>query len=271
MAPRTIPTTFFQFFYNAAQHDTDAKTFSFPIYRDGGRTIPARASGDGMQDGLDLIATLARHPSTAERLAGKLWLFFVSEIQQPPASWVRQIANVYLASDTNMAPVVRAVLLSREFDAPANRYARYSWPVEYVARALKEVGDAGYPMMSALGPLANMGQQLFEPPDVGGWSLSGSWFSTASMLARMNFASNLIGRQRTEIALAASGNGPTPQALLSFYLDRLTPAPFDPAAYEALLQYLRTGAVWTGSDAQLRIKAPGLLHVIVGSSEYQLV
>jgi hypothetical protein len=29
--------------------------------------------------------------------------------------------------------------------------------------------------------------------------------------------------------------------------------------------------VWTGSATQLRTKAPGLIHLIVGSSEYQLV
>jgi uncharacterized protein (DUF1800 family) len=265
------PNNFYQFFYNAAQHDTNEKTFSFPIYANGGRTIPARAASGGMQDGVDLIAALARHPETGRRLARKLWSFFISEIQQPPTSWVEQIANVYLQSDTHMATVVRAVLSSREFDAPANYFARYSWPVEYVVRALKEVGDVGYPLNNALGPLTNMGQQLFEPPDVGGWSLGASWFSTAAMLARMNFASNLIGRQRTDIARVASGQGPTPQALLSFYLDRLTPAPFETAAYDALLAYLRDGAAWTGNDTQLRVKAPGLLHVIVGSSEYQLV
>jgi uncharacterized protein (DUF1800 family) len=265
------PTNFYLFFYNAAQHDTNPKNFSFPIYGDGSRTIPARAASAGMQDGLDLIAALARHPETARRMARKLWAFFISEIQQPPASWVGQIADVYRLSDCHMAPVVSAVLRSREFEAPASYFARYSWPVEYVVRTLKEVGDVGYPLNTALGPLSNMGQQLFEPPDVGGWSLGASWFSTAAMLARMNFASNLIGRQRTEIARVASGQGPTPQALLSFYLDRLTPAPFEPAAYEALLAYLRDGGQWTGTDAQLRVKAPGLIHVIVGSSEYQLV
>ena len=69
----------------------------------------------------------------------------------------------------------------------------------------------------------------------------------------------------------ASGNGPTPEALLSFYLNRLTPAPFEPGAYEALLAYLRGGGAWTGTDAQLRVKASGLLHLVVASSEYQLV
>jgi uncharacterized protein (DUF1800 family) len=268
---RGDPNSFNQFFYNSAQHDTNAKAFSFPIYRDGGRIIPARAASGGMQDGLDLIAALARHPETARRLARKLWAFFIDEVQTPDPAFVEQIAGAYLEADCHMAAMVRAVLTSRSFDEPSSYFARYSWPVEYVVRALKEVGYAGFPLNRALGPLSNMGQQLFEPPDVGGWSVGPAWFSTAAMLARMNFASTLIGAQRTDIARAASGSGATPEALLSFYLDRVTPAPFEPGSYEALLTYLRGDTAWTGSDAQLQVKAPGLLHLIVGSSEYQLV
>ena len=33
------------------QHDTNAKTFSFPIYSNGNRTIPERSESEGMQDG----------------------------------------------------------------------------------------------------------------------------------------------------------------------------------------------------------------------------
>ena len=265
------PGAFYQFVFNAGQHDAEGKTFSFPIYVDGSRTIPARATASGMEDGLDFLAALARHPATARRLARKLWSFFVSEVQPPDEGFVAQISNVYLSSDTHMAPVVGAVLRSSQFDASSSYFARYSWPVEYVARALKEVGYALYPLNAALGPLANMGQQLFQPPDVAGWSIGPSWFSTATMLARMNFASGVIGRQKADLGRAASGNGATPEALLSFYLDRLTPAPYERATYEALLAYLRDTGPWTGTDAQLRVKAPGLLHLIVSSSEYQLV
>ena len=265
------PSGFYQFFYNAAQHETNVKTFSFPIYKDGTKTIAARAASAGMQDGLDLIAALARHPDTGRRLARKLWSFFVSELQAPPESWVDRIASVYALSDCHMAPVVRAVLSSPEFDAQRSYFARYSWPVEFVARALKEVGYAGFTLNSALGPLSNMGQQLFEPPDVAGWERGPAWFTTAAMLARMNFAATVTSRNRNDIAAAATGNGSTPEALLSFFLDRVSPAPFEQGAYANLLDYLRSGASWTGSASQLRTKAPGLLHVIVGSSEYQLI
>jgi hypothetical protein len=116
-----------------------------------------------------------------------------------------------------------------------------------------------------------MGQQLFEPPDVAGWERGPAWFTTAAMLARMNFAATLTSRQRNDIAAAATGNGPTPDALLTFYLDRISPAPFEQHARNCLLDYLRGTTPWTGNAAQLRVKAPGLIHLIAGSSEYQLV
>jgi len=37
----------YEFFFDPNQHDTAAKTFSFPVYADGGRTIPARAAAGG--------------------------------------------------------------------------------------------------------------------------------------------------------------------------------------------------------------------------------
>jgi uncharacterized protein (DUF1800 family) len=265
------PGAFYRFVYNGAQHDTDAKTFTFPIYPGGDRTIPARAASGGMQDGLDLINALARHPQTARRMAKKLWSFFVSEIQPPGEGFITRIAAIYRQSDCHMAPVVSAVLTSPEFDALSSHFARYSWPVEYVARAFKEVGYSTFPLNRALGPLSNMGQLLFEPPDVAGWEGGAAWFSTAGMLARMNFASALVSSQRNDIAAGASGNGSTPEALLSFYLDRLTPSPYEPHAYATLQDYLHAGISWNGSPTQLRVKAPGLVRLIVGSSEYQLI
>src|SRR5262249_13394247 len=155
-----------------------------------------------------------------------------------------------------IAPMLRVLLLSRDFYSATNYYTRYSWPVEFVVRAMKEVGYAGFSVNSALAPLTNMNQQLFEPPDVAGWDLGQLWFSTGAMLARMNFAAALTTNQRINIGNAARGKGPSPQALLSFYLDQLTPATFDRAAYDDLLAYLSGGATWSGSDAQIAIKAP---------------
>ena len=40
-------------------------------------------------------------------------------------------------------------------------------------------------------------------------------------------------------------------------------------ATTAMLEYLRSGTAWTGSDAQLQQRVPGLTRLIVGSGEYQ--
>src|SRR5690349_8542625 len=60
-------TAYYEPVFNPANHETTAKTFTFPIYTNGSKTIPARPAADGQQDGLDFIAALARSPITAQR------------------------------------------------------------------------------------------------------------------------------------------------------------------------------------------------------------
>ena len=74
-------------------------------------------------------------------------------------------------------------------------------------RSLKEVGWAGFSVNDALTPLINMGQQLFEPPDVAGWDLGPGWFSSGGMLARMNFAAQLATNQKFALRDLSRGHG----------------------------------------------------------------
>ena len=182
------------------QSGASAKTFSFAIYPDGSRTIPARAAADGMQDGIDFINGLAAHPNTARYLATKLYRFFVNEFGAPNVTFVNRIANVYLQNHYDMRAVMREVLLSPELWDDGAYFARYAWPVEFCVRALKDIGWTGFSVNDMLTPLANMGMVLFEPPDVSGWRLGEAWFSTSAMLARLNFASQLAGNRESPAA-----------------------------------------------------------------------
>ena len=165
--------------------------------------------------------------------------------------------------------MVQAILLSQQFTDPAVYFTRYSWPVEYVVKSIKETGWIGLSANTTLTPLVNMGQQLFEPPDVAGWDLGQLWFSTGKMLARMNFASTLALNQKTRLGTAAAPARGSAQAVLNFMLSKLTPANSSDM-YGDLLAYTSTG-VWSGSDTQLQTRASGLAHLILGSAEYQLV
>jgi uncharacterized protein (DUF1800 family) len=267
-------TASYEFIYNAGQHDTDAKEFSFPIYSSGGadaNRIGARAAASGMQDGLDLIHALAVHPETARRLARRLWTWFVSETAEPDEDFVSSVAQAYLDSGTNMRTVMRVVLTSPAFMNPQHFHQRYSWPVEYVVRALKEVGYIGFSVNSLLTPLVNMSQQLFEPPDVNGWALGPEWFSTGAMLARMNFASQLATNQRVALRDRARPHNASPEKLVDFAFESLSLPPPDRKIYEAAVGYAQAGGLWTGSDTQLLARSAGLFHLLTGSADYQFV
>jgi uncharacterized protein (DUF1800 family) len=260
----------FAFIYNANQHDTSAKTFSFPIYADGGRTIAARSASGGMQDGLDLINAVATHPETARRLATKLYTFFVSETISADPAFINDLATVYLQNGTAIKPVLQRLFSSSQFQSPSVFFTRYSWPVEYVVRAMKEAGWVGFSVGSTLSPLVSMGQELLDPPDVAGWDLGQSWFSTGAMLARMNFGSTLASNQKFNLATAATGARSTSRGVVDFLLTRLTPE-LDSAVYSDLLSYASAGVSWSGSDSQLQSKTPGLVHLILGSPDYQFI
>ena len=117
-----------------------------------------------------------------------------------------------------------------------------------------------------------MGQQLFEPPNVGGWPLGADWFSTGTMLARTNFAATLAASQK-ELPRRRAGSRwrRRRRRCSTAMLDRVTPAPLDSAPQQALMTYLLAGGSWTGSGEQLNTRAAGLARLLVGSSEYQLV
>ena len=181
------------------------------------------------------------------------------------------IAQVFTSGGYAIRPVLRAILQSREFGDEDARFARYSWPVEFVVRAIKETGWTGFSVNDALTPLSNMGQQLFEPPDVNGWEIGPGWFSSGATLARMNFAATLAANQKTNLRNEARTYGRTPQALLSWALDKLSVMPYESGPYNELLGYLRTAPSWSGSDAELLVKAAGLVHLVLGSPEYQFV
>jgi uncharacterized protein (DUF1800 family) len=260
----------YAFVYNANQHETSTKTFSFPIYSDGSRTIPSRAASAGMQDGLDLINALSMHPETARRLATKLYGFFVSETAPPDPNLINDLATTYLQNGTVIKPVLQRLFTSPQFQDPSIFFTRYAWPVEFVARSLKETGWSGFSVGTALTLLTSMGQELLEPPDVAGWSLGQTWFSTGAMLARMNFGSALAANQKFSLATAAAASRSSSRAVVDYVVGRLTvDLPND--VYNDLAAYAAAGAAWTGSDAQLQTKTPGLVHLVLGSAAYQFV
>jgi hypothetical protein len=84
----------------------------------------------------------------------------------------------------------------------------------------------------------------------------------------MNFASTLAANQRFNLARDAQPYRQTPERVLEYSLARFRTMGFAPSQITSMTEYLRSTA-WTGSDAQLQQRVPGLTRLIVGSGEYQ--
>ena len=91
---------------------------------------------DGREVTREYLRHLARHPRTAQRICERLATKFVR--QDPPAALVRRLAKVYLAHDTEIVPVLQALVASKEFRAAEGRKLRD--PSEDVVATYRALG-----------------------------------------------------------------------------------------------------------------------------------
>ena len=253
----------------AARHEREGLQLS-DLRRTAASASRRGRAAAGMQDGLDLINALAIHPETAKRLARRLWTWFVSEIDAPDEEFVENIADVYLKNDTEheAGGPGRAALAAVPRRRPRH-YQRYSWPVEFVVRAIKEVGlrrllggqrahAAGQHGPAAL--RAARRQRLGARP---GLVLDRRHAGADELRVR---ARDQPARSRCATRRAVART--TPEAARRFVLEAAVDSRSRRGdVRNALLDYVRAGGTWTGSDTQLLNKTGGLFHLLTGSGE----
>ncbi|MCZ4499325.1 MAG: hypothetical protein JWQ74_1878 [Marmoricola sp.] len=96
------------------------------------------SSADGRAVTKAYLGYLARHPATAKRIARKLAVHFVSD--NPSSGLVAHLAAVYLANDTAIAPVLKALVSSKEFLGSTGKKVRT--PEEDVIATYRALGVA---------------------------------------------------------------------------------------------------------------------------------
>jgi uncharacterized protein (DUF1800 family) len=208
---------------------------------DGDKVILGRR---GRWKGADLVKMLLDHPATAHRLAWRLCELFMGE-KGTDAAGIEALSAGLRKRDLDVGWGVETVLRSRAFFAEANLGRRVLGPVEFAlqaARALEMLDPAPSTLVLA-DWCARLGQDLFYPPNVGGWKGGRHWISAQSMIGRANFAAALVGgrltRQRQPcdvLALARRhGRAGSLRELIAFYGDLLLTgrAPTDRIAAES--------------------------------------
>jgi len=89
---------------------------------------------------------------------------------------------------------VGTVLKSRLFFDDTNVRTRVLMPVEYVVGSarLLELFDPAPSTLAMADWSARMGQDVFDPPNVGGWPVGRKWIHSRSLIARSNYSAALV-------------------------------------------------------------------------------
>ncbi len=168
-----------QYHFYPSRHDTDLKTFMGVTQN---------------WDGPDIINFLLRDDATHKQIASrfiakKMWTFFA--YPDPAPSLVATLGDAFLAADLSITALVRAIFSHPEFLSTAAKQGLVRSPVEWIVACMRAVGitaeDANPQWWTE-----DMGQQLFEPPDVSGWRPNDYWLTTSRMWARANWAGYLV-------------------------------------------------------------------------------
>lgn len=147
----------------------------------------------GTFDGAQLVDLLLKQPAVADRIAMKLVRQFFGE-GGVSADAAGQLAAGLRERELDVAWAVGTVLRSKLFFDEANVRTRVLGPVEYVvgaARAL-ELFDPAPSTLAMADWSARMGQDVFDPPNVGGWPAGRKWVHSRSLIARANYAAALV-------------------------------------------------------------------------------
>jgi len=201
--------------YRSGRHDASEKTifgvtgrFGYdsigPLYwkeADGANAADYDAAVDTDTrdtDGGIVALTLRERPDQAAMfICRKLADFFLYD--DPHDVVVKPLADQLIASNWNLEPVLRRMLLSRAMYSNRAIKGKVRNHVEFVFDFMRTANVDLHPTSVVINASRvetrlqqNLGQVPLQPPDVNGWPTGTAWLSSQGMLERVNFITYAI-------------------------------------------------------------------------------
>jgi uncharacterized protein (DUF1800 family) len=172
------------------------------LHDEGTKTVLGKT---GNFDGDAVLDILLSRRESAEFVVTKLWREFVSP--EPDAAEVRRMGQKFHLSNYEAKVALRELLLSPAFWAPGNRGALIKSPVDLVVGTMRALDfQVGDPLPLAL-VVAQLGQNLFSPPNVKGWPGGEAWINSSTLLARKGFAERIFRAEDERLVRDSAGPG----------------------------------------------------------------
>jgi uncharacterized protein (DUF1800 family) len=245
------------------------------LHDDGEKTVLGQTGKWGATHMTDIV--LDRHPEgplSARYVSARLAGFLYKPVPEPEV--VDAMATAFVTANYDIKAMVKALLLRPEFsDGPG---LTIKSPAEYIAGTMRLLRLTGAPAPSSqprrrsldeiASACADMGQELFEPPDVSGWKGGATWANTAATLARYNFAAR-IGKLVTDNAVRTvlDSAGGQPRDTAPLWMHRLGLLSLLPSTQASIDRYLEAS---NAAKTDPGVRTRGVLTLLLASPDFNL-
>lgn len=140
----------------------------------------------------DIKDILLSKDRAAEYLIERLWESYIS--LTPDEDSIKQLAVRFREKQYSLRFLLREIWLHPAFWAAENRNALTQSPIEFVVNQYWSNGISLEVDGLLLNKLKAMGQDPFDPPDVGGWPEGQDWINSSKLSLREQFRKDLASR-----------------------------------------------------------------------------
>lgn len=166
-------------YYDAAKHDNGTKTIF---------GVPANYTFTTAHN----LVFSERSEQVSKFITGKLYKNYVYQIVDPLV--IEGLADTFIDSNWELLPVMKRLLKSEHFFEERTMNARLKNPLESMIPLLKMAGAqdlAAIPddWWDAIGYWSyQLGQEIFNPPNVAGWPGHHAWINESTLTSRWNYS-----------------------------------------------------------------------------------
>ena len=222
--------------------------------------------------GDDVIRIVLEQPATAQTLVYKLYRWLICETDEPNPKLIAPLAKSF-AKDYDILKLAEKMLRSNLFFSPAAYRRRIKSPVEFAMSIVK--GLEGVISTTQLAQdLADLGQNLYNPPTVKGWIGGRHWINSATMVGRHNLALTLLqgsgpyGDKLNPWTVAKKHGCSTPESSARFLLDLFLQGDLGPDVRGALQKTIGTPVNTGDGDPAGTVRR--FAHAVVILPEFHL-
>jgi len=222
--------------------------------------------------GDDVIRIVLEQRATAQTLVHKLYRRLICETDEPNPKLIAPLAKSF-AKDYDILKLVEKMLRSNLFFSPVAYRRRIKCPVEFALGIVKPL-EGVISTTQLAQDLADLGQNLYDPPTVKGWIGGRHWINSATIVGRHNLALALLrgsgpyGNKLNPWPVAKKHGCSTPESTARFLLDLFLQGDLEPDVRDALLKTAGAPADAGGGDPTGTIRR--FAHAVVTLPEFNL-